>query len=158
MAPSEAFQSNVACKLPDTAVRPVGVGGGTPLTNPTTKDSAVPTELLWAIKEPAPPFGAVTYLLLFIARRPMLPLPASTSVKVSQLPTEARFAINGLAPLLSAQTLLLLISAWKPMLPPPASMILNDSAVPTERLLATSALEPLFGAVTYWLLTSAFNE
>src|SRR5258707_11686968 len=104
VAPNEAFQFKVACELLDTAVSPVGVGGGTPLTNPTMKDSAIPTELLWAIKELAPPFGAVTYLLLFIARRPMLPLPASTSVKVSQLPTAVRFAINGLAPLLSAQT------------------------------------------------------
>jgi len=46
---SEASQLKVTCELAVPAVRPVGVAGGTPFTNPTVKDSFVPTEVLLAI-------------------------------------------------------------------------------------------------------------
>src|SRR5215472_8281801 len=93
VAPSDATQLKMTCESPATAVSPPGVAGGTPLTNPGVNDSHVPIELLFAMSGLAPPLSALTYLPLAMARRAMLPLPASNSVNVSQLPTAVLFAI-----------------------------------------------------------------
>src|SRR6266567_2618395 len=121
MAPREAIQVKATCESPAVAVRPPGVAGGKPLTNPAAKDCQAPIVVLLAISALVPPLSAVTYLPLFMARRAILPLPASNSVNVSQLPTAVLLAINGDAPPFSAVTYLPLTAASSAILPPPAS-------------------------------------